>query len=328
MPVAFGGMKVNVQPDFSLLEKPIMSSRTAVLTGRFAPFCNAHLGLIWHALKDCDEVVLVLTDSDLARSSRLPWTAEERMAMARSACADFGKKVRFIQVDAPPRRILDMTKIDGLQSLSFVVLETVTGVEEAALASLYAGDDEALQAAVPTAIFEKVVALRQSEQLSEFAGEHRYFEDYKAAWKAAPYPVVLVSVDAVIVQSGHLLLVERGRIPGKGLWALPGGFVEPDEWLEDAALRELSEETNLKLNPEIIGRYLKGSHVFDDPWRSGRGRVITHAYYFELEGEELPFIYGQDDAAAARWVPLSDIKAMQGQFFDDHGRIIAHFLKV
>jgi bifunctional NMN adenylyltransferase/nudix hydrolase len=305
-----------------------MLSRTAVLTGRFAPFCNAHLGVIWQALKDNDEVVIIVTDADFALSSRLPWTADERVAMARAACADFGDKVRFVQTDAPPRHILDMTKVESLAGISFGVIKPISGAEEAALASLYAGDDEALRATVPTAIFDEISALRQSKWFADFAQEHRYFEDYKAAWKAAPYPVVLVSVDAVIVQSGHLLLVERGRIPGKGLWALPGGFVEPDEWLEDAALRELCEETSLDLNPENIGRYLKGSHVFDDPWRSGRGRVITHAYHFELEGKDLPFIYGQDDAAAARWVPLAEIKAMRGRFFDDHGRIISHFLEV
>lgn len=289
-----------------------MTARTAVLTGRFAPFCNAHLGMVWHALKDSDEVVIVVTDADLARSSRLPWSADERVAMAKTALVDFEGRIRFEQTDAPAVHVREPCALE----------------QEAALSGLYADDDGTVEALLPSAIVSRVKALRGDPDYAGLREEHRYLQAYKAMWAVAPYPPVLASVDAVIVHSGHLLLVERGGVPGKGLWALPGGFVEPDEWLVDSALRELREETGLQLSDDEARNRLKSSHVFDDPWRSGRGRVITHAFHFELDGADQPEVSGQDDAAAARWVPLEEVKTMRGQFFDDHGRIIAHFLKI
>ncbi|HVZ28855.1 MAG TPA: NUDIX domain-containing protein [Asticcacaulis sp.] len=316
-----------------------------VLIGRFAPFCSVCLEPIRDAIAKGRQVVIVITDADLAISSRLPWTADEREAMARGALAEFGDAVHFVQIDARPRQDWDfdvLTRIGwqgqqveltpgqflGIEGASVHYVPEFASEEATVLAALYDGDDERLATFVPVAILLQVKSLRDSESFSDLAEEHRYFEAYKTAWKAAPYPVVLVSVDAVIVHSGHLLLVERGRIPGKGLWALPGGFVEPDEWLVASALRELREETGLQLADHEAQARLKSSHVFDDPWRSGRGRVITHAYHFELDSDDQPEVSGQDDAAAARWVPLDEVKAMRGRFFDDHGRIISHFLGI
>lgn len=312
-----------------------------IMTARFAPFCNAQLETVRHALQDTGRVVIVITDADLAQTSRLPWTADEREAMCRAALAEFGDRVRFVQIDERPRQFQDLAKMlisvdkekhlkshSNFGGASVGVLNADEEAEAIALNALYVGDDVTLKNTVPPATFDQVTALRQSPLFPGLAEEHRYLEDYKASWAVAPYPVVLNSVDMVLVHSGSLLLIERGRVPGKGLWALPGGFVEPDEWLLDAALRELHEETGLQLHPAKVDEHLKGSKVFDDPWRSGRGRVITHAFHFELDGLDKPFVYGQDDAAAARWVPLADLNAMRGRFFDDHSRIIAHFLKI
>ena len=93
----------------------------------------------------------------------------------------------------------------------------------------------------------------------------------RAAWSVAPYPVVLVTVDAVVRAAGQVLLVRRGRMPGKGLWALPGGFVDPAETVYRSALRELVEET--RIEEAALHAALRGVQVFDDPGRSQRGRV-------------------------------------------------------
>lgn len=135
------------------------------------------------------------------------------------------------------------------------------------------------------------------------------------------WPPKFVTVDSVVVQSGHVLLVQRGARPGKGLWALPGGFLEDAEWIEDGAIRELREETKIKVPDPVLRGNIKASRVFDDPNRSARGRTITHAYLIHLPpATKLPKIKGSDDAVKAKWVPIADVK--RNMMFEDHYDII------
>jgi bifunctional NMN adenylyltransferase/nudix hydrolase len=167
--------------------------------------------------------------------------------------------------------------------------------------------------------------------LAEFASEHSAFasikeeiafvQRYQSAWSAAPYAPTFVTVDALVIQSGHALLVERRANPGKGLWALPGGFVDQNERLLDACLRELREETRLKVPAPVLKGSIKRQSVYDDPHRSARGRTITHAFYLELEpNSALPKVRGGDDAKQARWVPLGELRPED--LFEDHYFII------
>lgn len=152
-----------------------------------------------------------------------------------------------------------------------------------------------------------------------------FIKKYKQAWRNAPYPPIFVTVDAVVVQSGHVLLVQRKANPGKGLWALPGGFVNQDEKLQDACLRELREETKLKVPVPVLKGSIKKQGVYDDPYRSARGRTITHAFYIELEPQaELPKVKGGDDAKLAQWIPLAELNSQT--LFEDHYFIIEDLL--
>jgi bifunctional NMN adenylyltransferase/nudix hydrolase len=160
---------------------------------------------------------------------------------------------------------------------------------------------------------------------AQICEEIQFINKYKKAWSHAPYAPTFVTVDAVVVQSGHVLLVERGANPGKGLWALPGGFVEQDERLKDACLRELREETKLKVPAPVLRGSIKKQSVYDDPFRSARGRTITHAFYIELEpNAELPKVKGADDAKTAKWIPLGEINPEA--MFEDHYFIIEDML--
>ena len=67
---------------------------------------------------------------------------------------------------------------------------------------------------------------------------------------------------------------------------------------------------------------LQGCEVFDHPDRSLRGRTITHVFVFHLPGDALPAVQGGDDAAAARWVPVSELAAMESQMFEDHFHVL------
>jgi bifunctional NMN adenylyltransferase/nudix hydrolase len=159
--------------------------------------------------------------------------------------------------------------------------------------------------------------------------EYRMIKKYKEAWKAAPFPPTFMTVDAVVVQSGHVLLVKRGDMPGKGLWALPGGFLNQDEKMLDGAIRELKEETKIKVPVPVLKGSIKDSKTFDAPNRSARGRTITQAFYIDLGfDEKLPKVKGSDDAEKAFWVPLNEVIAQRDMFFEDHFHIISYFTKV
>jgi bifunctional NMN adenylyltransferase/nudix hydrolase len=155
--------------------------------------------------------------------------------------------------------------------------------------------------------------------------EDQFVQDYKKQWQSAPYPPIFVTVDAVVIQSGHILLVKRRARPGKGLGALPGGFIDQYERLQEACIRELREETKLKIPDPVLRGCIKRWHTFDDPHRSARGRTITHAFLIELPAsEKLPKVKGADDAEKAFWLPLADMKPEK--MFEDHYFIVRHLI--
>ena len=184
-----------------------------------------------------------------------------------------------------------------------------------------------IRANVPGPVFDMLDAFRKnSPAFKQLVAEHQFIDTYRAAWADAPYPPTFVTTDAVVVHSGHVLLVRRRAEPGKGLWALPGGFVGQGEGLLDSCLRELREETRLKIPVPVLKGSIKGEHVFDHPERSQRGRTITHAYHFEFPAGELPEVRGGDDADKARWIPVSEALEMSPQLYEDHLHILEVFL--
>ena len=114
------------------------------------------------------------------------------------------------------------------------------------------------------------------------------------------YPRPAVTADCVVItkeEQPKVLLIQRGADPYKGCWAFPGGFMNMDETTEQCAIRELEEETGLRVSDvHQIGAYSK---VDRDP----RGRTITVAYLAIIDKPVQ--VTGQDDAAKAEWFPLS-----------------------
>lgn len=133
-------------------------------------------------------------------------------------------------------------------------------------------------------------------------------------------PRIAVAVDCVVFgfdEGGlQVLLVQRGIPPYAGAWALPGGFVGADEGLEEAALRELSEETGL------TRVYLEQLYSFGAPERDPRGRVISVAYYALVRGSDhAP--RGASDARRAEWFPARKTPPLAF----DHAEILAVALR-
>lgn len=134
------------------------------------------------------------------------------------------------------------------------------------------------------------------------------------------YPKPAVTVDIVIftVKDNDLqvLLVKRGVEPSKGMWALPGGFVKMDESLEDAAKRELEEETGVK------NVYLEQLYTFGDPKRDSRGRVVTVTYMALVNFEDV-HLHASTDSDDVKFFPVK--KLIDVAF--DHKNIIEYGVK-
>lgn len=156
----------------------------------------------------------------------------------------------------------------------------------------------------------------------------KYKEDHKFRNPEILYNPNNTAVDGCITQSGHVLLIERKSHPGKGLWAMPGGFLEDDETLLQAMLRECWEETKLKVTPRVLRGSITGMNQFDDPHRSARGRILSNTFRIELEPNDngLPKVKGRSDAKRAFWQPLSELPPEM--FFEDHYFIIQNMVGV
>ena len=183
---------------------------------------------------------------------------------------------------------------------------------------------EVPHAALSKGVGEQLADFARGEEFKRLLAEREYLDAYPKEWGEGPF----VTADAVVVQAGHILLVERGQLPGKGLLALPGGFVNKHERIRDAAIRELREETAIadskgQIPPAMLASFIEDSQtrVFDAPGRSLRGRIITHAFLFRMpERRDLAEVKGGDDAAHARWYRLGELRPEQ--MFEDHWSII------
>lgn len=142
----------------------------------------------------------------------------------------------------------------------------------------------------------------------------RHYQIYTSNMYTYQYPRPAVTVDAILISKQKtVLLIERGREPFIGKWALPGGFIEMDEELETACRRELEEETGLRVGE------LKQFRAFGGVNRDPRHRTISVLFYSFQEEELVPL--AGDDAANARWFPLNQLPELAF----DHQRILEEF---
>jgi 8-oxo-dGTP diphosphatase len=134
-----------------------------------------------------------------------------------------------------------------------------------------------------------------------------------------PRPSLTVDVVTFTLRENRLqvLLIQRGEDPYAGMWALPGGFVRLEESLEQAALREMEEETGLK------EAYLEQLYTFGDPGRDPRGRVVTVAYFALIPSDAQVRLEGAGEVTQARWFPVNELPSLAF----DHNLIVADALR-
>lgn len=336
-----------------------------VFMGRFQPFHLGHQAVIDEALKKAEQVLVIIGSSDGPRSLRNPFTYEEREAMITEVYGERHPKISFGSVPDYPYNDTkwiaavrkEITKTAEIcQQISGKPVKSIGLIGHSKdkssyylksfpeLKSVEVEDYKGINATdiredlfshsrffmLADSMNDNVNHLVQNQMRAgkwwlELRKEYDLIKEYKDSWQAAPYPPTFVTTDAVVIQSGFILLVKRGHAPGIGQWALPGGFLNQGELLLDGCIRELREETRLKVPAPVLKGSVKGQHTFDDPNRSSRGRTLTTAFHFELTPmEDLPKVKGSDDAVDAKWVPLNELR--RDNMFEDHWGIIDYFV--
>lgn len=198
-----------------------------------------------------------------------------------------------------------------------------------------------------TLVRNKMYAENDSMLPNEVIDDFKYYENEANLFKNYPFRETLNfnCSDVIVECNEHILLIKRANPPGKGIWALPGGFKNNNETFLGCAIRELFEETGLKLvdysnyNPmaspthdntieKSVEKIVYSKKIFDSPNRTNGIPRITMAFYFRLKtpDDNLPRLIPSDDALECKWF-LIDTILNKMQLYDDHLHIISTIIK-
>jgi bifunctional NMN adenylyltransferase/nudix hydrolase len=333
----------------------------AVVIGRFQIFHHGHRELIEFASSIAERTLILIGSAERPRSYRNPFSYGEREWMVgiglNSPFEDIRPLRDYLYDDARwaadvRSRVCEVvvpciSLVDGARSNVCVVHHDKDGVG-AAYRDLFDWADvidyETSHTTSSTDIRREyfmsgrvdpsLVPENVKSWLAKFRGAGGAYdtivEEYDAVieneriWAASPFKPIANTVDALVVHDGHILLITRKKAPGRGLLAMPGGYLDYGERLYDGIVRELCEETSIhgSIDTDVLKSAYQCMHVGDHPRRSSRGRSVTHVGVFDLSRvmSKRPEVAGADDAIHADWYPIGDIQS--DRLFDDHYDLI------
>ncbi len=342
---------------------------TLVSIMRAQPFHKGHQAVIDKALERAKEVVIVLGSSFQARSTKNPFTFDERKAMIKAVYPTANIKIVGVRdypyddnawVSAVKESVnrVKTGKKTGLighakDNSSYylkifpgwknhVEVKNLDGINATDIRNCLFGEASPVDNITPHSFVENVMPSEARDFMNAFIvsngkvngvwdwlyREYQEIKEYreKSQMKGFNFPSVFVTTDAVITQSGYVLLVKRAKFPFKDCWALPGGYLDKGQFIIDNMIKELREETCIKIPAKVLKGSIKAIEIFDHPERDPRGRVITHGFHIDLgyPDENLPKVKGADDALEAQWFHLSEVTSEMMAF--DHFHIIKKFV--
>jgi len=323
----------------------------AFIIGRFQPIHKGHLKLFEEASKFAKKIVILLGSANAPPSIRNPFSAEERIKFIREELP-FVEIIPIMDYPYSDRKWVSQVAsiVENYPGSDKIIFGTNKD-ESTYYLNIFPEKIKVIALSEQTGYFTNIDATTVREHLfnekdaTQFMGEYSrelimnspsinalqreylYVKQYKKAWENSPFPPMFVTVDAFVVHRESFLAVRRKGNPGRGLLAMPGGFLNQNEVIKAAALRELREETCIEIFNGKTGKQISfaeewsfASHVFDHPNRSSRGRVITHAFAWKIPDGCTVNITAADDAADALWIPLSTLdNPMQAvNWMEDH----------
>jgi len=331
----------------------------AVLIGRFHPAHQGHLDTMRAALDRYDRLLVLPGGANRSRSWKRPFTAPERIGFIKAALGPLADRVLFTPLpdrlydDAFWCASVRAAVAAACTDLGGATVTLVGFPKDRTSAYLswfpeWKAEPSALVTSPNGAVLNATDARRAlflgQGSIADFGPAMGPVLDWMdlhpdtAAWIAEEgaavertiaaldagkagygHTIAVPTVDAVVLRANSVLMVRRGRAPGKGLWALPGGHIDPYERATEAVVRELAEETGLVADAGAAF----ARAVFDHPDRSDRGWLRTEAFGFEwTPAMGLPI--GAQDAGEVSAIAWLDIDTLdESQCFEDHAEIVA-----
>lgn len=309
--------------------------KTGIFIGRFQPVHNGHIHALGVAASQVSKLYILIGSANQCRSIRNPWTFDERKQM-------LALKLHAAQITNYEIIPLNDYRYNNSQWMSDVrgTIEHFNMGTPTLFGHIKEGNDylkwfpelpfrsiEAEYNIHATDIRVKMFNDHDPMMPETVRGDYAFYQKEKELFNDYPFPDTLNfnCSDAILECQGHILLIQRKYAPGAGAWALPGGFRNRKESFLDCAIRELQEETNVRVPEKVLRGSIVKTELFDDPNRSFGIPRNTMAVYMRINPNPdftLPRANGADDAALCKWVPLTD--ALNNiEMYDDHKDIIS-----
>lgn len=323
-----------------------MTLRLNLVIGRFSPLHEGHKDLLRAASQNADILLVLVGSANKSRSVRTPWTYEER-AQAIRAWADLPSNQdkigsKLVHVPLNDYKYNDTVWVKQVQK----IVQNALGDSDVQI-TLYGHTKEdtdylkwfpewklqliKTQHDISATKVRETLFRANSSFIPETVREdYAYFKREEELFKNYPFPETLNfnCADSLVECGGHILLVKRKRTPGRDTWALPGGFKNRNETFLDCSLRELLEETNLRVPEKVLRGSIVRKELFDSPTRDSgipRNTLVVHYRIDTNQDGSLPRVSPADDALEVIWVKIAEIGSAY-KMFSDHGDIISKMI--
>jgi bifunctional NMN adenylyltransferase/nudix hydrolase len=312
------------------------------LIGRFSGLHSGHMHLIREARKQCDQLVIFVGSANAPRTIKNPWTYRERVEKINQ----FLKHEGITGVTCVPQNDYRYNHSQWINDITSFIEHGKRSWLEGSVQNILFGHSK--QDTQYLSWFPQYKYVEIESSISMCATEYRewifeershtvepcviedweYFKKENTKFANYPYPETLqfCTGDALIECAGHILMIKRGGLPGRGTWAIAGGHKNRDETFEECIFRELTEETNLRVPEKVLRGSVVARRIFDDPNRGCGIPRITQVNHIKINlnpDGTLPEFRPADDAMECEWVLISEaLNNPKYAGFDDHTHII------